>query len=108
MQIVRHRVGGVTFEIGTKTGSVLRFRNGQGDFSDVLQSEEIWKDISRADRANADELREAFKMTDTLEIAKLIAVKGTLQLTDAERKEIMRKKRNEIGHSLFPFQFEKS
>eukprot|EP01126_Amoeba_proteus_P000881 TRINITY_DN1024_c0_g2_i7.p1 TRINITY_DN1024_c0_g2~~TRINITY_DN1024_c0_g2_i7.p1 ORF type:complete len:158 (+),score=19.54 TRINITY_DN1024_c0_g2_i7:340-813(+) len=39
-------------------------------------------------------------MTDTLEIAKLIAIKGTLQLTDAERKEIMRKKRNEIGSLL--------
>jgi ribosome maturation protein SDO1 len=58
---------------------------------------QIWKDINKGDRASADELQAAFKTTAVKDIARTIAQKGTLQLTEAERKEILQKKRNEIS-----------
>lgn len=58
---------------------------------------QIWKDINKGDRASAEELTAAFKTTNAKEIARIIVQKGTLQLTEAERKEILQKKRLEIG-----------
>jgi len=43
-----------------------------------------------------DELKAAFNTDDVKAIAKLIVDKGEVQLTDAERREILEKKRNEI------------
>eukprot|EP01123_Difflugia_compressa_P008180 TRINITY_DN237_c1_g1_i1.p1 TRINITY_DN237_c1_g1~~TRINITY_DN237_c1_g1_i1.p1 ORF type:complete len:281 (+),score=74.09 TRINITY_DN237_c1_g1_i1:363-1205(+) len=96
MQVVRYKQGKTTFEVGCKVGAVLRYRKEQISFDQVLQSEEIWKDIKKGDRSNAEELKAAFGIDNPKEIAKLIVDKGEVQLTDGERKDILEKKRNEI------------
>jgi len=97
MQVVRYKHGGKTnFEIGCKVGAPLKYRKGTLTFENTIQSEEVWKDIKKGERANADELVAAFDSSDFPACAKIILEKGEILLTDAERKEILEKKRNEI------------
>jgi len=52
--------------------------------------------LKKGDRASGDELKAAFDTEDTKAIIQIILEKGEIQLTEAERKEILEKKRNEI------------
>jgi len=96
MQIVRFKQGKSVFEIGCKAGAPLKYRKGQLSFENVMNSEEIWRDIRKADRPPAEELMTVFNSTDFVTIAKVILEKGEIQYTDAERKDMLEKKRNEI------------
>jgi len=96
MQVVRYKHGKTNFEVGCKVGTVLKYRKGQLGYEGVLASEEIFKDIKKGDRPSADELNAAFNTDDVKAIAKLIVDRGDVQLNDAERREILEKKRNEI------------
>lgn len=96
MQVVKHKVGKITFEIGTKKGSVLLFKQGSVTFDQVLDSDVIWKDLKKGDRASKEELIAAYGTDDTKKVAEQIVLKGELQLTDQERKDIVSKKRAEI------------
>jgi len=84
-------------------GSVLKYRQGALGFDNVLVSDVIWKNINKGERANTEELKEAFGTDNEKEIAHTIADKGDLQLTDAERKEILEKKRNEIVNYIHKY-----
>jgi len=103
MQVVRYKDGKKNFEIGCKVGTVLKFRKGELGFNNVLASDEIWKNVSKGERANADELKETFGTDKILEIAQTIAEKGDLQLTDAERKAMLEEKKNEIVNYIHKY-----
>jgi len=96
VQIVRFKANKITFEVCCKVGTALKFQQGQLGFDNVLASDEIWKDSKKGDRASAAELLEAFATDNVKQVAQTIVEKGDIQLTDAERKEILEKKRNEI------------
>jgi len=95
-QIVRFKAGGVTFEVLTKLGSVLKYRSKQLGWNDVLFHEEIFRNFSKAEKAKGSDLKEAFGTEDIQECAKIIVEKGELQLTAQERKEFLERKRAEI------------
>jgi ribosome maturation protein SDO1 len=96
-QIVKYKAGKTTYEVLTKQGTVLKYRKKQiGSLDNVLMSEEVFKDYRKGERAGIAELKAAFGMDDMKQILATIIEKGDLQLTDAERKEILEKKRREI------------
>ena len=54
-QLVRYKKGKLQVEVMTKPGSVLKYRAGKLGFDNVLQSDDIWKNSSKGERAaNAD------------------------------------------------------
>jgi len=103
MQVVRYKDGKKTFEIGCKVGTALKFRKGELGFSNVLESDEIWKNLHKGERANAEELKETFGTDNVMEIAQIIAEKGDLQLTEAERKAMLEEKKNEIVNYIHKY-----
>jgi len=103
MQVVRYKQGKKTFEIGCKVGTVLKNRKGELGFDNVLASEEIWKNVSKGERANSEELKETFGTDNVKDVALTIVEKGDLQLTDAERKDMLEKKKNEIVNYIHKY-----
>jgi len=104
MQVVHYKVGKTNFEIATKKGSVTAYKNDKSKgLKNVLDSEIVWKDLKKGERASGQELMAAFKTDDVLKVAEVIIEKGDLQLTEAERKEIMAKKRNEIVNYIHKY-----
>jgi ribosome maturation protein SDO1 len=102
-QVVRYKSGKHTFEVMTKPGSVSKYRLGQLDISNVLEADIVFKDINKGDKAASADLVEVFKTDNPAECCRKIVDDGHLQLTDAERKEILEKKRREIVNYLHKY-----
>mmetsp|Transcript_17460 Transcript_17460/g.27311 ORF Transcript_17460/g.27311 Transcript_17460/m.27311 type:complete len:269 (-) Transcript_17460:315-1121(-) len=95
-QLVRLKQGKQTFEVMTNPGSVPKFRKGEVDIGQVLYTDVIFKNHSKAEKASDAELSTGFETCDIKEVAKIICNKGDLQLTAAERQEKVTKKRAQI------------
>ena len=106
MQIVRYKHGKLHFEVLTKPGAVLKFRNGNLGWDNVLASDTVFKNSQKAEKPSGAELAyghfvnspsEAFGTENEEECAKIIVDKGELQLSAAERKEKVDQVRHAIG-----------
>jgi len=95
-QLVRYKSGKFNFEVLTKVGSVLKYREGKLGWDNVPFADEVFKNFSKAERAKSEELRAAFGTDNIGECMKKIVKEGELQLTTAERKEKVDKKRAEV------------
>jgi len=95
-QVVRYKVGKSNFEILTKPGSVLKYREGKLGWDNVPFADVVYKNQAKGDKASAIELKAAFKTENENESMKIIAEKGELQLTTGERKDKVDKKRAEV------------
>jgi len=95
-QIVRLKKGKQTFEVITNEGAVLKYRSGDTAWDQVLVTDTIYKNCGKGDQANEEDIRTAFDMSDMKEVLKNIIEKGELQVSAAERKEAMDKKKKEI------------
>merc|ERR1712130_181694 len=93
---VRFKQGKANFEVMVKPGTVKKYREGKLDLSSTIETNVIFKNQSKGDRANVAELASVFETEDNLECLKQILERGELQLTAAERKEMVDKKRSEI------------
>ncbi|KAL6069520.1 Shwachman-Bodian-Diamond protein-like protein [Balamuthia mandrillaris] len=102
-QVVRHKVDRTTFEVLCKPGAALKFREGKLGWSNVLFSDEIFTDQSKGQRANESDLQKAFDTSNQDDIAKLIVEKGELQLSAAERKAKVDKKRAEMVNYIHKY-----
>jgi len=103
-QVVKYKDGKSSFELMTKPGTALKWREGKMvNLSDVLFSEEIYSDQSKGDRANEADLERAFKTSNVSDIAKVILEKGDLQLSTAERKEKVEQRRKEIVNYIHKY-----
>eukprot|EP01087_Luapelamoeba_hula_P013707 TRINITY_DN3931_c0_g1_i1.p1 TRINITY_DN3931_c0_g1~~TRINITY_DN3931_c0_g1_i1.p1 ORF type:complete len:288 (+),score=57.32 TRINITY_DN3931_c0_g1_i1:32-865(+) len=102
-QIVRFKSGGNTFEILTKLGAVAKFQDGKLGFNSVLFADEIFTDYAKGKRANEAELRAAFETNNVETCARQIIEKGELQLTAADRKEKVDKKRAEMVNYIHKY-----
>lgn len=104
-QVVRYKVEevGVTFEILTKKGAALQFREGKLGFSNVLFADEIFSNHAKGERAKESDLTAAFGTTNVEDCAKVILQKGELQISAAERREKVAKKRAEMVNYIHKF-----
>eukprot|EP00339_Tiarina_fusa_P006065 CAMPEP_0117030582 /NCGR_PEP_ID=MMETSP0472-20121206/22063_1 /TAXON_ID=693140 ORGANISM="Tiarina fusus, Strain LIS" /NCGR_SAMPLE_ID=MMETSP0472 /ASSEMBLY_ACC=CAM_ASM_000603 /LENGTH=262 /DNA_ID=CAMNT_0004738697 /DNA_START=23 /DNA_END=811 /DNA_ORIENTATION=- len=95
-QLVRYKQGKNNFEIMVKPGTVKKYKNGELDINSVIETDVIFKNQSKGDRANTTDLANVFETEDNMACIKIILEKGDVQLSAAERKAILDKKRSEI------------
>jgi ribosome maturation protein SDO1 len=95
--IVKYEAGGEKFEILVKPKEALELRNGKSiSISDVVVSEEIYKDVKKGLKASPSALKKVFGTTDFETIARTIIVKGELPLTAEQRRELIENKKKQI------------
>jgi len=95
-QLVRYKQGKNNFELMVVPGTATKYRKGEIGLDAVLVSDVIFKNQSNGDRANAQDLVNSFGTENVQECIVTILQKGEIQLTAAERKEKVDKKKREI------------
>jgi len=55
-QLVRLKIGKQVFEVLTKVGSVLKYRDGKLGWDNVPAIDEVFKNHTKGERAKSDEL----------------------------------------------------
>ncbi|ETV92665.1 SBDS family rRNA metabolism protein [Aphanomyces invadans] len=84
--IVRLKKGGCRFEVACYKNKVVNWRNRvETQLDEVLQSHDVFVNVSKGKRATADDMRKVFGTDDVDEVAKLIIDQGELQVSDGER-----------------------
>ena len=88
VSIVRLKKGGKRFEIACYKNKVIEWRSQiETDLDNVLQTDQIFINVSKGQLASKEELIKAFKMDDTKEILLEILKKGELQVGEKERNQ---------------------
>mmetsp|Transcript_23320 Transcript_23320/g.41364 ORF Transcript_23320/g.41364 Transcript_23320/m.41364 type:complete len:470 (+) Transcript_23320:58-1467(+) len=96
--VVRMNKGGKRFEIACYRNKVIDYRQGvEQDLSEVLQTDRVFTNVSKGEFAKAKDLQKVFGTKDEEEIAKLILVKGQLQVSDKERTQQLEKTSAQIA-----------
>jgi len=95
--VARLESHGETFEVLIDPKVVNHLKEGKDvDLIDYMVIDEIFKNARKGTRASEEKLREVFGTTDPVEIAKVIILKGEVQLTAQQRKEMLESKRLRI------------
>ena len=85
--IVRLKKGGKCFEVACYPNKVNSWRKGlEPDIDEVVQSHEIFLNVSKGIIAKKDELQKAFNESDLEKILLLILKQGEIQVTGKERQ----------------------
>lgn len=88
---------GETFEVLIDPDVARELREGEEvDLSDHMAIEEIFRDSRKGDRASDEKMMEVFGTTDVIEVAREIILRGEVQLTTEQRKEMQEAKRKRI------------
>ena len=92
------KYAGQNFEILVDSRKALDFKRGMKvELSDILAYPSIYKDVSSAEVVSEQSLQKAFGSTDVLKAAEKILKSGELQLTTAQRKEMLEQKQRQIA-----------
>ena len=94
--IARFESHGERFEIIISPEAVERIRDGNPLDMEDLASEFIFSDAKKGSKASVDKIEEVFNTTSIEEIAKIIVIKGDVQLTTEQRREMQEKKYKRI------------
>ncbi len=98
--VVRVKIHGNRFEIIVNPELALKYKMGlledTVDIKDILESNEIFQNASKGEKAPNEILMQSFETTDPLQIAKIVLTKGELNLTAEQRQEFFEKKRKQI------------
>ncbi|OPX60158.1 MAG: hypothetical protein A4E30_01175 [Methanomassiliicoccales archaeon PtaB.Bin215] len=95
--VARLESHGETFEVLIDPKVVNHLKEGKEvELIDYMVIDEIFKNAHKGTRAAEDKLKEVFGTTDAAEIAKVIILKGEVQLTAQQRKEMLESKRLRI------------
>jgi ribosome maturation protein SDO1 len=95
--IARLDTHGSRFEILVDPDLALAFRKGKDiDISEILASEDVFKDSKKGDRASEEHIKDVLKVDNTLEAAKVIIQRGDLQLTTQQRKKILDERKKQV------------
>lgn len=85
--IVRLKRKGKRFEIACYKNKVISWRKGvEKDLDEVLQSQRVFSNVSKGTLAKGKDLQRCFETKDETAICKTILEKGSLQVTQKERK----------------------
>jgi len=94
--IARFESHGERFEIIISPDAIEGIRDGNPLDMDDLASEFIFSDAKKGNKASEDKMEEVFNTNSIEEIAKIIILKGDVQLTTEQRHEMQEKKRRQI------------
>ena len=88
---------GEKFEVLVNPNLAMDLRKGKPvDFNELLATDIVYKSVSSGEAQAENLIKKAFETTDIKVIAKKIIEKGDVQLTSAQRKEFIEKKKKEI------------
>jgi ribosome maturation protein SDO1 len=80
--VVRLKKGGKRYEIAAYRNKVLAWRNGtEKDIYEVLQTTNVFTNVSKGVLAKGKELLETFGIEDHVKVAQLILDKGEVEVT---------------------------
>ena len=95
--IARLQSHGEKFEVLVDPYLAAKFKEGQSiDISDILAAEAVYKDSGKGEKVSEELLEKVFGTTDIREVAKKIILKGNVQLTAQQRKEMKEQKKKQI------------
>jgi ribosome maturation protein SDO1 len=94
--IARFESHGERFEIIISPEVIERIREGSPLDMEDLASEFIFSDAKKGNKASGDMMEEVFNTNSIEEIAKIIIIKGDVQLTTEQRHEMQEQKRKRI------------
>jgi len=95
--IAKIKKEGETFEILVDCDKALAYRNKEiENLDEVLATNDIFKDVKKAEKATDAEMQKLFHTTNPNEIAKIILEKGEIQLTAEYRNNLREEKRKQI------------
>ena len=95
--IARYKFAEMHFEILVDCDNALDYKEGKIDnLGDVLATNEIFKDVKKAEHSPEAELLKVFKTTDPKEIASTIIKKGEIQLTTEHKAKLREEKKKQI------------
>lgn len=95
--IARLEKAGEKFEIIVDSKLAYEFKTGaRKDLTNVLVSEEVYKDAKKGERQGPAALKKAFGTEDVQEIAKTIFREGELQLTTDQRRKLLEEKKAKV------------
>ena len=95
--IARFESHGETFEVLIDPKVVKSLKDGKDvNLHDFMVVDTIFKNAHKGTRAPEEKLKEVFGTIDPLEVTKIIVLKGEVQLTAQQRKEMLDTKRARI------------
>ena len=100
--IARFEKGGNRYEILVDPELVAQWK-GDNDsvvFEDMLATDEVWSDVKAGDRPTAEALENIFGSTDLHTCVEKILKEGSIQLTTAQRKQMVEEKRKQIVNAI--------
>ena len=99
--VCRLKHSGQKFEVLCDPKKALEFRRGAKiDLNDIIAYPSIYKDVSSTDTVPKEDLQKAFGTSDVFKIAERIIMKGELQLTTEQRKEMVQQKQAQIADMI--------
>ena len=100
--IARLEKGGNRYEILVDPDLVAEWKGNpeQVSFEDMLATDEVWSDVKAGDRPTSDALENIFGTTDLHSCVERILIDGSIQLTTAQRKQMVDDKRKQIIHAI--------
>jgi ribosome maturation protein SDO1 len=88
---------GETFEVLIDPEAARDLREGEDvNMAQHMAIEEIFRDSKKGERASVEMMMVVFGTTDPIEVAKQIVLRGEVQLTTEQRKEMQEAKRKRI------------
>ncbi|KII61416.1 Ribosome maturation protein SBDS [Thelohanellus kitauei] len=88
--VVRHKIKGKKFEVACYRNKIAGWRSGiETKLEDVIQSNQVFKDVATGSIATKKELLETFGTEDIVSVIKKILTNGTYQMSDKEREEAL-------------------
>jgi ribosome maturation protein SDO1 len=95
--VARYESHGETFEVLIDPKVVKTLKEGKDvNLYDYMVIDEIFKNAHKGTKASEEKIKEVFGTTDTVEVAKVIVLKGEVHLTAEQRKEMLENKRARI------------
>lgn len=95
--VARFESHGESFEILIDPGVVQKMKDGKEvDLIDHMVIDTIFKNAKKGTRAQEEKIKEIFGTVEPLEVAKVIILKGEVQLTTEQRKIMQENKRKRI------------
>ncbi len=100
--IARFEKGGNRYEILVDPDLVAEWKENPEsvEFEDMLATDEVWSDVKAGDRPTAEALENIFGSTDLHTCVERILREGSIQLTTAQRKQMVEEKRKQIVHAI--------
>jgi len=100
--LARMEKGGKRYEVLVDPSMVDAFKeNPDGiDINDFLAMDEVFHDARGGERPTAEAIEKTFETQDIVSITSIILEKGSIQLTTAQRKQMVENMRQQIIHHI--------